>query len=94
MSSASNLVADPVKAKSRKRGSDEVVGLQQISESSKLTKTINHVGLTTPPMSESLDFSPAAKDNLSFLYSESVTAKIWGVAQRALNKVKTSSKEG
>lgn len=39
-------------------------------------------------MSDSLDLSPTSKDTLSALYSESTTAKIWGVAQRALTKAR------
>jgi hypothetical protein len=39
-------------------------------------------------MPDSLELDPVGKETLSGLYSESTIAKIWGVAQRALNKVK------
>lgn len=51
-------------------------------------KPANGIGLVTPPISDSLSMSPAANGCLSALYSASTVAKIWGVAQRALNKVR------
>ncbi|CZR65745.1 related to glucuronyl hydrolase [Phialocephala subalpina] len=45
-----------------------------------------YLGQVTPPISDTLELNPAVKDILASLYSESTVAKIWGVAERGLDK--------
>ena len=61
---------------------------QKIQRTSQTSRALAELGLATPPMPDSLDLSPTTIDTLSVLYSESAVAKIWGVAQRALDKVR------
>jgi hypothetical protein len=49
--------------------------------------TREELGLSTPPVSHTSEFDPAIKATLASLYSESTMAKIWGIAERALDKV-------
>jgi hypothetical protein len=61
--------------------------LQKVQKHSRTGRSFENIGLVTPPMSASLELDLVKKETLSGLYSESAIAKIWGVAQRALNKV-------
>ena len=62
--------------------------LQKAQKHHRTSRSFKDIGLVTPPMPDSLELDPVGKETLSGLYSESAIAKIWGVAQRALNKVK------
>jgi hypothetical protein len=56
-------------------------------EPNQLPLTSEKVGLVNPPISDALQLSFKIKETLASLYSESTIAKIWGVAERALDKV-------
>jgi hypothetical protein len=45
------------------------------------------IELNSLPTTNSISSKTSPTQTLSFLYSEGVVAKIWGVAQRSLNKV-------
>lgn len=58
---------------------------QIILEPNQLPLTSEELGLVTPPISDALNAT--LRETLDALYSESTIAKIWGVAERALDKV-------
>ncbi|KFY59649.1 hypothetical protein V496_05603 [Pseudogymnoascus sp. VKM F-4515 (FW-2607)] len=64
---------------------DDASSLKRI-KTAQPNKQVNGIGLVTPPISDYLGINPTADGCLSALYSDSTVAKIWGVAQRALNK--------
>jgi hypothetical protein len=60
---------------------------QIASKKARAEPYLEDIGLATPPSRDAVDAISTSKDMLNALYSESVVAKIWGVAKKALDKV-------